>query len=47
MSAVNDEPIRCDNEEFAQLLTLSIAIQVVPVTDDLDADTEVGLVGKC
>ena len=41
---MNDDPIRCDEEELIQLLRLSIAIQTVPIADNPDAATEVGLV---
>ena len=43
-SAVNDDPIRCDESEIVQLLRRSLAIEVVPVSDDPDQATDVGLV---
>lgn len=43
-SAVNNDPIRCSEDELVQLLRLSLAIEIVPVPDDLDAQTDVGLV---
>ena len=43
-SAINDEPIRCSEDELVQLLRLSIAIEIVPVSDNPDANTDVGLV---
>ena len=43
-SAVNDEPIRCSEDELVQLLRLSLAIEIVPVPDDPNAVTDVNLV---
>lgn len=45
-SAVNDcdDPIRCSEDELVQLLRLSLAIQIVPVSDNPSAQTDVGLV---
>ena len=43
-SAVNDEAIRCDDEELTQLLMFSIAMEILPIPDDPNADTDVGLV---
>lgn len=43
-SAINDEPIRCSEDELVQLLRLSIAIEIVPVSGDPNAKTDVGLV---
>lgn len=43
-SGVNNEPIRCSEDELVQLLRLSLAIEIVPVPDDPSAQTDVGLV---
>lgn len=43
-SAVNDDPIGCSEDELVQLLRLSLSVQIVPVSDNLNAQTDVGLV---
>ena len=43
-SDVNDEQISCGEDEIVQLLKQSIAIEVVPVSDDPEQATDVGLV---
>ena len=43
-SAVNNDPIRCSEDELVQLLRLSIGIEIIPVPDDPSAQTDVGLV---
>ena len=40
----NSEPIDCDENELAQMLRQSLAVEVVPVPDDRDAETDVGVV---
>ena len=44
MSALNSD--RCNDNELIQLLRLSIAIHIVPIANDPDAENEVGLVIK-
>lgn len=39
---MNNDQIRCNEDELIQLLRLSIAIEIVPVPDDLNAETDVG-----
>ena len=43
-SAVNGDPIRCSDDELSQLLVQSLAIEVLPVADDPDDKTKVGVV---
>ena len=45
MSAVSDDlQIRCSEDELVQQLRLSLAVQIVPVPDNPNAQTDVGLV---
>ena len=41
---MNDDPIRCNEDELVQLLRLSLAIGIVPIPDDPNGQTDVGLV---
>ena len=43
-SAVNNEPIECSDDELAQLLRQSLAIEVIPVPENPAAETNVGVV---
>ena len=46
-AAINNDTISCEEEELATFLRQSLAIEVVPVPDNRDAMTEVGLVRNC
>ena len=43
-SAGSDDLIRCSEDELVQQLRLSLAVQIVPVPDNPNAQTDVGLV---
>ncbi len=43
-SAVNDDPIKCSEDELVQILRLSIGIETIPVPDNPNTQTDVGLV---
>ena len=43
---MNNDPIQCSEDELVQQLRLSIAIEIVPVPDDPNAQTNVGLVSN-
>lgn len=43
-SDVHNDPIDCDENELAQMLRQSLSVEVVPVPDDYDAETDVGVV---
>ena len=41
---INNDPIRCDEEDLVQLLKRSLILGIVPFPDDPDASTDVGQV---
>lgn len=43
-SAVNNDPIMCSEDELVQLLRFSVGIETIPVSDNPNAQTDVGLV---
>jgi hypothetical protein len=45
-SAVNNEPIQCSEDDLVEQLRLSIAIEIIPIPDDPNTQTSVGLVSN-
>ena len=43
-SDINNDPISCDENELAQMLRQSLSVEIVPVPDDPNAETDVGVV---